>query len=225
MQMVRIFIMGLQMFSDVGILPSIVQNPHGSDPRFLRTAWTLMIIRGFALWGAAALLAWPFAHFFVDEPGLPSLAVLIPVASATVAISGFSSTAVALMNRKMDLKKITLLEIFQTFFGIALTVALAFIWQSVWVLVIGAVVSKFIHMLLTHRIAPEVKMGFEFDTTYAKEMFHFGKWIFLATALSFLLANADRLILKGFVSYEQVGIYGIAFMMSQAVARKIHFPK
>src|SRR5262245_18372468 len=41
MALVNIFIQGLQMFSDVGIGPAIIQNRRGDDPSFLNTAWTI----------------------------------------------------------------------------------------------------------------------------------------------------------------------------------------
>src|ERR1700729_1195426 len=38
--LVGIFFQGLQMFSDVGIGPSIIRSNRGDDPLFLNTAWT-----------------------------------------------------------------------------------------------------------------------------------------------------------------------------------------
>src|SRR5204863_421086 len=49
MALVNTFMMGLQMFSDVGIGPSIIQNRRGDDPAFLNTAWTIQVMRGMAL--------------------------------------------------------------------------------------------------------------------------------------------------------------------------------
>jgi hypothetical protein len=46
MALVNIPIIGLQLFSDVGIIPSIVQNKRGDEPGFYNTAWTLQIVRG-----------------------------------------------------------------------------------------------------------------------------------------------------------------------------------
>ncbi len=64
MALVQTFIIGLEMFSDVGIRPSIIQNHRGNDPSFLNTAWTIQVIRGFMLWLGACLMAIPAANFF-----------------------------------------------------------------------------------------------------------------------------------------------------------------
>ena len=47
MVIVNTFIMGLHLFSDVGIIPAIVQNKRGDEPDFLNTAWSIQIARGF----------------------------------------------------------------------------------------------------------------------------------------------------------------------------------
>ena len=49
MTLVNTVLIGLGMFSDVGTNQSVIQNERGEDPAFLNTAWTIHIIRGFAL--------------------------------------------------------------------------------------------------------------------------------------------------------------------------------
>ncbi len=46
MAIVHTFRAAVDLFSDIGIGPSIIQNPRGDDPRFLDTAWTLQLLRG-----------------------------------------------------------------------------------------------------------------------------------------------------------------------------------
>ena len=61
MALVSVVLVGLAMFSDVGIGPAISQHKRGDDAAFLDTAWTINVVRGAALWGVrpmAALGAW-----------------------------------------------------------------------------------------------------------------------------------------------------------------------
>src|SRR5690606_21477674 len=44
MALVNALLMALQMFSDIGIGPSIVQNQRGAEASFLNTAWTLQVV-------------------------------------------------------------------------------------------------------------------------------------------------------------------------------------
>ena len=52
MALVSVALVGLQMFSDLGLGPAIAQNPRGDDPDFLNTAFTLNALRGAVLPGS-----------------------------------------------------------------------------------------------------------------------------------------------------------------------------
>ena len=63
MAIVTVLLIGLAMFSDIGLGPSVVRSQKTKDERFLNTAWTMQIIRGAVLAAACALLAIPAASF------------------------------------------------------------------------------------------------------------------------------------------------------------------
>ncbi|MAO27784.1 MAG: polysaccharide biosynthesis protein, partial [Roseovarius sp.] len=50
MALVSVVTVGLMMFSDVGVGPSIAQSKRGDDPAFLDTAFSIQILRGALLW-------------------------------------------------------------------------------------------------------------------------------------------------------------------------------
>jgi O-antigen/teichoic acid export membrane protein len=59
----------------------------------------------------------------------------------------------------------------------------------------------------------------------------FGRWIFIATAMTFLCAHGDKLVLGGFISDAQLGMYGAAFYLAmgipnalRAVTNRVLFP-
>jgi O-antigen/teichoic acid export membrane protein len=69
------------------------------------------------------------------------------------------------------------------------------------------------------------------DKTAMTEMFSFGKWIFLSTALTFFAMQSDRLILGKVLGLNLLGVYGIAVTLADlpkqvtmAVGGKIIFP-
>src|SRR3990172_2524604 len=107
MALVNVILMGLAMFSDVGVGPSIIQHRRGDDPIFLNTAWTVQLIRGCLLWLGSVALAWPLAAFY----GKPELIGLIPVAGLTGVLGGLESTRLFTLNRNLALGRLTLLEL------------------------------------------------------------------------------------------------------------------
>ena len=80
MALVSVFLVGLAMFSDVGLGPSIMQNKRGDDPAFLNTAWTIQVARGSLLWLGSCILAQPAAYFYNEQ----LLAQLLPVAGLSL---------------------------------------------------------------------------------------------------------------------------------------------
>jgi O-antigen/teichoic acid export membrane protein len=80
-------------------------------------------------------------------------------------------------------------------------------------------------------LIPSIKNRFAWDPAAAKEIFSFGKWIFLSTATTFLADQIDKLMLPRLASLEVLGVYGIAFAFSDvprqvlsAVSQQVLFP-
>ena len=206
MALVNTFIMGLYLFSDVGIKPSIIRSPRGEDSIFLNTAWTIQVIRSFILWICCLLIAFPLARFYEER----QLIWLIPIVGLTTIISGFNSTSLALLSRDINVKQLTFMDLIIQIIALVVMVIWAYFQQTIWALVIGTFVSKIIQLYWSHRIS-SIPNRFVWDKEAVEELISFGKWIFVSTAMTFLANQSDRLILGKFFSLEMLGVYAIAF--------------
>lgn len=103
----NVFIIGLHLFSDIGIGTSIIQNKRGDEPNFLNTAWTMQVIRGMGLWLCCLLIALPISALY----GEPNLLWLIPALGFNTVINGFNSTSLFTLNRKIALGKLAFFEL------------------------------------------------------------------------------------------------------------------
>lgn len=215
MALVTIFISGITMFSDLGIRPSIVQNKMGDDQRFLDTAWTLQVIRGFGIFFVACLIAYPIAYLFYD---LPILAQLLPVAALSSIIFGFESTKIHTANRHLLLGREVTLMLACNFAGIVAMAVLAYIYRSVWALVLGTLVIAVLKASLSHVVFPGKINRFAWHKESLGELIRFGKWIFMGTVVVFFANNVDRLVLSKLITTEMLGIYNIAFMLASLPA-------
>ncbi len=207
MALVQTFQAGISLFSDIGIRPSIIQNKRGDDPIFLNTAWTLQVIRGFWIWFGCTVIAWPVSRFYDD----PRFLWLLPIVALNSIFQGFQSTALATLNRKMAIGKLTIFEFQNQIVGLTVMIVLAWFNRSIWAIVGGMLVSGFLKMLWSYRLVPDHGNWFAWDKESLKELISFGKWIFVSTALTFLAMQADRLILGKLFSFEMLGVYTIAF--------------
>ncbi len=227
MAMVSVFLMGLAMFSDVGVGPAIMQSKRGDDPDFLDTAWTIQIVRGVGLWAVACALTWPMSLYF----GEPDLIYYLPIAALTQLILGFTPTRYETANRHLRAGRVTLLDMGTQVVGVVAAIGLAWALQSVWALVISGLIAAAVQVLLFDMFLPGLRNRFRWEKEAAHELIHFGKWVFLSTIAGFAIGQADKVIIGGWLSTHDFGIYNIGyfwasfpFMMGSVVVRKVMIP-
>lgn len=212
--LVAIFNQGLIMLSDVGVEQSVVQNERGDDPRFLNTAWVIHIVRGVILWLAACALAWPMAAVY-DEP---QLLYLLPVGALNVVIAGFASTSFFTLRRKLQLARLTWIDLISQVAGLAVSIPWALAWPSIWAIVAGGLATALVKTVASHLIDVGYRNKMEWDPSAKREIMNFGKWIFASSALSFVSLQSDRLLLGEFLGVAMLGIYSIAVMLTDSLA-------
>jgi O-antigen/teichoic acid export membrane protein len=227
MALVSVVLVGLAMFSNVGIGPAISQHPKGADPEFLDTAFSINVARGALLWGLTCLLAWPMAQLY----GVPDLALLLPAAGLTLMISGFHPTRIDTANRPLLLGRVTVLDLTAQVLGIAAIVVLALLLLSVWALVLGAIIGALAKLILMSRFLPGRANRFFWQREAGRDLIYFGKWIFLSTACGFALSQGDKAILGAYLPLDQLGIYNIGYffaafpvLLAGAVTGRIMIP-
>jgi O-antigen/teichoic acid export membrane protein len=206
MSLVATFITALHLFSDIGVGPNIIQNKRGDDPVFQNTAWTLQVIRSICLWFGCLLIAWPIANFFNE----PRFLWLIPIIGLNTVISGFNSTTLYTLNRHLEMRKLAIIQLATQITSTTVIIVWAWLNPTIWALVIGSLVSSSIGLVWSHRINPSSPNRFVWDQEALKEIFSFGRWIFLSTIITFFAENADRLTLGKVFTMETLGIYTIA---------------
>ena len=210
MALISLVTVGLMLFSDVGIAPSIAQSKRGDDPDFLNTAWSIQVIRGICLWVIASALAVPFATFY----DAPELVTYLPIAALALLVTGFNPTRIETAHRHLMMGRLTLLDLTSQLIGLVAMVALAWWLQSVLALVIGGVVGPLAKLALTWSFLPGPANRFRWEYAAVKELVTFGKWIFLSTAFWFFASQGDRAVLGKYLSLESLGIYNIAFFLA-----------
>ena len=206
---VRFVLMAIGQFSDVGVAASIIQSKRDDD-RFLNTAWTLQVVRGAVLSTIAAAVAWPAAVFFK----MPELYALIPFAGLVGVIGGFNSTRVLTLNRQLEIKRLTLIDFASQVIGTAATLAWALVNPTVWALAAGGVAAQLGKAILSHTSIPGIKNRWQWDREAARDLFQFGKWVFLSTLLGFTATQADRVVFGRLFPTYELGVYAIAVLIA-----------
>jgi O-antigen/teichoic acid export membrane protein len=228
MTLVTTLIVGISLVSDIGLGPSVIQNPRGDDPVLLNTAWTLQVLRGLGIFLVSLILAWPMSLIYDHR-----LIWLLPALGANAVITSFYSTNLLSLSRHLGVRRVFLLDFSTQVVSLFITAGLALIFRSVWALILGTILSTGYRLALSfnRRLIPGIRNSFCWDRESVRSLVHFGKWILLATAFFFFASQADRLILGRLISFSMLGVYGIAYSVSDipravinAFAQKVGYP-
>lgn len=227
MAMVTTVQIGVSMMSDLGIRQSVIRAHNAEDPEFLRTAWTVQIIRGTAiaavvvLAGCGLLILGPL----LATPGTvysdPVLPWLVMVSALGVFTESLRSTNALVANRRLELGRLTLLHLSGQAFGTLLMVLLALQTASVWSLLAGGLAGTLLKTGLSHVVFGGPAMRPAWDQEIRRELWQFGRWLIGSSALSFVARHADRLILGALLPTSTLGLYMIGLLWVQAYSMAV----
>jgi O-antigen/teichoic acid export membrane protein len=111
------------------------------------------------------------------------------------------------------------------------TVASAWVFRSVWALVAGMIAASVARAVLSHLFIARERNRFRWEPEAARSLFHFGKWVFASSIVTFLAQQGDRLIFGKMLPLARLGVYNIALTLCEAptalismVSFRVFFP-
>lgn len=210
MALATVFLVGLAMFSDIGLKPAVIRDPRGDDPDFLNTAWTIQVARGVLLCVIGAAIAYPLSLIY----GQPILFPLLAVLSTTAAINGFMSIGMATAERRLDFRTITIVQVAGQLASIGLLVTLAYFWRSVWALAAANVIGAAVTVAIGYAVFPRHRHRLALDRESAKSLIHFGRWIAFSTLATYLGGEGLKAIQGGLLTPAEFGVLAIAYTIA-----------
>jgi O-antigen/teichoic acid export membrane protein len=208
---------GMELVSDLGVTQNIVSNPRGHESQFYDTAWTLHASRNIVLAVLCFLLAAPFAIFF----GHPELAIILPVASLFFVLSGFESTTRGVLHKQLEVARLGFYEISLAAVSILAQVGSALVFRNVWAVMVGMMITSGATLVATYFLIPGTRHRFMVDPQSARELLHFGKWVFLSSIVYFFAMNFDRLYFAKQITLAELGVYGIARNLADVISQLV----
>jgi O-antigen/teichoic acid export membrane protein len=209
--------MGVQLLSDIGVGQNIVFHRDANDPDFYNTAWSLQLIRGILLWLVFSACAVPIAKFYQST----IFELIIPVAGLNIVLTGFTSTSIFLLQKRMKFSRLTGFNIVVGIGSSAALMTFAYFSPTIWSLVYGSLAGATISMVGSFFVLPDVRQRFFISRKYVSEMLSFGKWVFVSSIVYFLSGNFDRLYLAKMIPLTLLGVYGIARALADMLSAVI----
>jgi O-antigen/teichoic acid export membrane protein len=212
------------LLSDIGLRQAVVHSPHGDEPLMLNTAWTMQIARGGLIWAVCCLTAlglliarkagWLSDHSVYASPDLP---LLLVCGTMTALAQGFETTKRFTADRRIEQKRVVLIELSAMFISVSTSIVLSWITRSVWAIVIGGFVAAVYASIAGHRWLSGQPNRLAWDPAYAKQIVSYGKWVLASSLLFVLTTNGDKLLLGVWVTPAVLGCFAIGQNLSQVL--------
>lgn len=214
---VLLYLYILEMFSDLGIRSLILTKEGEVEDDFLRTCWTVSILRGcvvalFSCVIAGVIAAMQGMSFFAtDSPyTAPVLPWALAALGATMIITSLQSPMVFMQERQMSFNRVTALNIIVNLVTLVITISLAFFLKSVWALVLGNIARSILRVTLSFVMFDGPRMYPVLNQEHLRIVLDRGKWIIGHSILTALAKAGDRLVLGFVMSSSTFGFYFIA---------------
>lgn len=213
--MATVIIAFLSLLSEIGLGPAIVQKSV-IEPGILNKIFGLVLAFNLALCAALSLAAPLIAAFYQEE----RLVRIIQVMSLQFVVSAFVVIPDALLQKEMEFRKRSLLDMGAAVVGGLTTLGLALGGFGVWSLVVGTFASQVLKAIgvnvITRALCRPV-----LSFAGLREYVMFGGHISLGGVLWFFYTQADVLIAGKWLGKEALGYYAVAMHLASLFNQRI----
>ncbi len=205
----------LETFSQTGFQTALIQKRENIE-LYLDSAWTFLVMRGFALFAILYLIA-PYAAAFFDAPAAEPI---IQVIGVSVLLQAFTNIGVLFFQKELEFNKQFLYQFAGTLADFIVAVSAVLILQNVWALVFGLIAGNAVRCIASYVVHP-YRPHIAFDIAKIKELFIYGRWIFGSGVLVFLSTQGDDIIIGRMLGATALGFYQMAYQISNLPATEI----
>jgi O-antigen/teichoic acid export membrane protein len=198
----------LQTFSETGLLAALVHKRTDIRP-YLNVVWTVLIARGAILCALMAATA-PLVAAFFD---MPTATGLIRTLALAFLIQAFGNPGVIAFQKELQFDRQFVLRISAGGTVFAATVVAVVVLRSVWALVIGQLAGHAVTLLLSYVLHP-FRPRLSLEMGRVKELWKYGRWVFVSTGLQFALKRGDALFVGKLLGAAGLGLYQMAHRMA-----------
>jgi PST family polysaccharide transporter len=183
------------------------------DRALYDTAWTLSALRGLA----AALVMLAVASLVADA----RVGAVLSVMALGPLVGGLANPRFVAFERDLVYSRLAALTLVARVASVAATLLVAVLYRSYWALVIGLLVGTATSTVLSYALRP-----YRPRPTLARssELAAFSGWLSLATVVTTLSMETDRIIVGGLLGIAEAGLYFMTVSVGALPTRELVSP-
>ncbi|MEM7167475.1 MAG: lipopolysaccharide biosynthesis protein, partial [Planctomycetota bacterium] len=211
----------LTALREVGLGQALIQRPDRGAADTLRAVNTMFFLT----------MGLNLAFFCGAQAGAPSLAALLPRMGDEVVpvlrwmlipltFSAFGSTAAFLLQRRLEFGRQSLADGAAALANATVAISCAIAGCGVWSIVAGLLAGRLVNTaLLVYFVGWLPRMQFCRQT--ARELFRFGKYMWLFGLVDTAGRQLDRFVLAGLLGAGPLGLYNLAYNFCRMPANQV----
>ena len=185
----------IEGLSQFDVQKALIRERREDDPLY-DSAWTLSVLRGLL----AALVLLAVSPFVGDV----RMAAVLRVLALVPVLDGLANPRFVMFERDLLYSRVALQALAAKVASVGLTLAVAFAYRSYWALVLGFVAGSLARLLLSFVLRPYRPRP---SLARFREIFAFSGWMSLATMLTTLSMETDKIIVGRLLGVADAGRY------------------
>lgn len=208
----------VQVINDIGIGAALIQRKASNlTEEHYQTAFWTGIAWSIFLFMIISIGVAPLAAYFYEQPVLK---IIIPVISIGILCSPVNLVHKAQLTRRMNFKKIAIIDNTSNIIAGSLAVVLALSGAGIWALVFNTIAIVVIAMPLYYH-ATKWLPKFNWNKQAFKDIFGFGAYTTGANVFTYFYNNIDYLLIGKLLGASTLGIYTFAFVITDTFRSRI----
>lgn len=205
----------LESITETGFSAALIQQKEDIHP-YLDTAWSVSLVRGFALYGILFLAAPLLAGFFEA----PAVVQLLQVVGLAFLFEGAKNIGVTLFRKELDFRQEFIFQQLELLADMIVTIVLVMALRNVWALVLGYVAGKAVKCLASFILHP-FRPRLTWDRHQAARLYRFGKHLMYSSVIILLITQGDNAVVGKLLGSAALGLYVMAYKISNLPATGI----
>lgn len=218
--MAMLVISFLTIFSDMGLFHALVQKKPDelTEARYSSSFWFLLLLGSISVCCFFLFFSQAGAAFY-NEPQL------VPILNALSIYMFFNILNIiprVILTHQLDFKSLVQITYLGSILSSIVAIAMAFLEFGVWSLVAKSMISSFV-VTLSYWIKVGWRPKFIFKHKLLMQLARFSIFTQLNACFYFFLTGVDSLIISKFSSAHLLGIYTLAYTLSETLRSQLYF--